>query len=89
MDSEMYHQIDYDPYRNLFYMVYSQAKQDDSPKNRYLIVFNPQLEKIGELELEQSMSPEYAISQKGLLFRNVKEESFDTLTLHVLNVEVE
>ncbi|MBN1988215.1 MAG: hypothetical protein JW783_02310 [Bacteroidales bacterium] len=89
MDCEMYHQIDYDPYRNLFYMVYSQAKQDDSPKNRYLIVFNPQLEKIGELELEQSMSPEYAISQKGLLFRNVKEESFDTLTLHVLSVEVE
>lgn len=86
---ESYECITYDSYRNFYYMIYSQARVDDKPQQRHLVVFDNNISKIGEVELPEGLSPKYVISQKGLLFRNVKEESFDTLTLHVLSVEVE
>lgn len=88
-NGDVYHQIDYDVYRDRYYVIYSQAKIGDESKRRHLIVFDRDIQKIDEIELPQGLSPNFAISKKGLLFRNVKEDSFDTLTLHVLNVEVE
>lgn len=88
-NGEAYYRINYDTNRNLYYILYSQAKVDDEPVLRHLIVFNKSIEKLGEIDIPTDFSPNFAISKKGLLFRNVKDDSFDTLTLHVLNVEVE
>ncbi len=89
LNGDVYHQINYDRYRGVYYILYSQAKIGEESKCRHLITFDKYLRKIGEVELPEGLSPKYAISQKGLLFRNHKEDSFGTLTLHVLNVEVE
>jgi hypothetical protein len=87
-DGDVYHQIDYDPHRKLYYMLYSKAKVDDNPRERYLLVLNKKFELIGEVAIPTGLSARYAISKQGLLFRNVKEDSFDTLTLQILNIEV-
>ncbi len=83
-----YHQIDYDPHTNLYYMLYSQKRIKDKPTPKYLIVFDKDLKKLGEIDIDPEFYPEFAISKRGLLFRNKDDYHFDTLTLHVLNVNV-
>jgi len=83
-----YHKIDYDPYRDLYYLLYSLRKIGDSPSEKYLIIFDNQFNKLTELKINSEFSPNYAIAIDGLLFRNTKEASHEILILHVLSIDV-
>ncbi len=83
-----YHQIDYDPHTNLYFMLYSEKDIENKPTPKHLIVFDKSLKKLGEIDIDPELYPEFAISKRGLLFRNKDDYHFDTLTLHVLNVNV-
>lgn len=81
-----YHQIIYDKYRKFFYMVYSGEEIGEYKRKFYLIVFDQELKKVGEIDIPSELSSNFVISKSGLLFRNIHKDSFNNLELHVLNI---
>ncbi|MCG8411201.1 MAG: DUF4221 domain-containing protein [Bacteroidales bacterium] len=87
-----FYNIKYDPYRNLYYLLYGekidmQNSQDEGVK-RHLIVFNKLFKKLGEITINPYFSNRFVISKYGILFRNSKEDSYNELKLHALKINI-
>ncbi len=83
------HNLIQDPYRPYYYLVYSvksERNENGGPSEKHLVVFNNNLEKLGECRLDRSFFPEFCVSEKGLLFRSSEDESYKELPLYVLKV---
>ena len=83
------HNLIQDPYRPYYYLVYSvksERNENGGPSEKHLVVFNNNLEKLGECRLDRSFFPEFCVSKKGLLFRSSEDESYKELPLYVLKV---
>lgn len=78
-----YHNLKFDPYKRMFYMVYSDG--DKSVEKNYLLVFNEKLEKLGELDLPIGLSAEFVVSPDGLLFRNMDDLDYYNFYLYRIN----
>ncbi len=79
-----YHNLQYDAHKELFYLLYNYHVRGE--KKKRLILFNDQLEKLGEIPLPDGLSDSYAISKKGLLFRNMDDLAYKSLELYALRV---
>lgn len=82
-----YHNLQYDPYKDLFYLLYNYKFNGQDRKQ--LIIFNDQLEKLGEIPLPDVLSDYYAISKKGLLFRNMDDLAYKSIELYAFNVIIQ
>ena len=83
------HNLIQDPYRPYYYLIYSVKSEKNGksgPSEKHLLVFNNNLEKLGECRLDRTFFPEFCVSEMGLLFRSSEDESYKELPLYVLKV---
>jgi len=80
-----YYNLKYDEYNEKFYLLYSDGAKEQ--ENKYLITFDKTFQKLGEITLPTSFSPNYVISKKGLLFRNIEDLDYYSFNLYAINIQ--
>ncbi|MCG8411200.1 MAG: DUF4221 domain-containing protein [Bacteroidales bacterium] len=84
--NDRYHNLTYDKYRNIFYLAYNKKAKDI--ETYHLIVFDNKLNKLGEITLPLGYSQCFAISKKGLLFRNTEDLAYYHFNLYVVKIDL-
>jgi hypothetical protein len=89
-DQAYYHNLYYDPFRELFYRPVARElkeHEDEIDYKMWLLVFNDDLELLGKLDLKDKFSPFLYISKKGLFIRKKKQQE-NRIDLHRLDFEL-
>ncbi|MGJ3235152.1 DUF4221 family protein [Marivirga sp.] len=89
-DQTYYHNLYYDPYRELFYRPVKREileHEEVMDYKMWLLIFNQDMELLGKLDLEDKFSPFLYISKKGLFIRKKKQQE-NRIDLHRIDFEL-
>lgn len=81
------HNLMYDKFRDRYYMLYNFTVKDKDKKR--LLLFDASLNKLGEVDIPAEFSDNYAISEQGLVFRNLEDLAYKYITLYAMHISVE